>query len=811
VAEANVRLTVDARNAVQQLQRANTATRNLDTSVKGVSRSAATATANIQRFGIAFRSVIGPLVAITGAVNLASRSLKVLGERQADAAALENGLKKVGAASSELQRLIGIADKLGKATLFNEEDFTKGFALLTSFQSIGVSSYERVAKAAADVAQVTRQDVGSSLLQLAKALQDPERGLTALARSGTQFTEQQKEQIKALVESGRLLEAQNFILLEIEKQYGNAAQAAGSAGYAGAVDSLQESFRDFQERLAEGIQPAVTTFLGTTAQLFDVFSKIPAPVGQAALAIGGATAAVVALNAAVQAFLASRVAAFIGTQIALMRAFGVQIYATAAAQGALTAATKAYQAAVVAAPWALAAVGIGLIISETYKAIAAQAEYNRVLNEAPLNEVNKKIGELREQLTQVTIESQKAAVGMSLMGGSAEFSAPKIAQLNTQLAELVSRQRELALYQQVGVTPQAGFYGPGFAAPPAPPAAPKTVPTAPTGKKATDQLARLSNQVNDYLFAAKNRLAIEKQQNDLDRVRTEADVQRLEISRKYAELTKGVTDATVLNNAAAAKSIELQLVDIQLGKELGVVLDAQAAKLKEQAQLAGDAAIKLQEFAAVKNPIDQLGASIGVTKSEFSSLVSEVARGTATIGDAFQRLANSIIDNLIQIAAQQAVSGLIGLVSSAFNPFASVSKGLSGSGALGGSVSGLGIGGSAAGASYAGATGLTGIGGSVAGSSFGGFQGAFANGGSVMSGKPALVGERGPELFVPGRSGSIIPNNAMGGTNIVVNVSSQGGVSSDGEGADNRRLGEAIGVAVRQELIRQKRPGGLLS
>jgi hypothetical protein len=87
----------------------------------------------------------------------------------------------------------------------------------------------------------------------------------------------------------------------------------------------------------------------------------------------------------------------------------------------------------------------------------------------------------------------------------------------------------------------------------------------------------------------------------------------------------------------------------------------------------------------------------------------------------------------------------------------------------------------------------------------------FADGGSISGGKPAIVGERGPELFMPGRSGSIVPNNAMGGTNIVVNVSSQGGVSSEGEGADNRRLGEAIGVAVRQELIRQKRPGGLLS
>lgn len=87
----------------------------------------------------------------------------------------------------------------------------------------------------------------------------------------------------------------------------------------------------------------------------------------------------------------------------------------------------------------------------------------------------------------------------------------------------------------------------------------------------------------------------------------------------------------------------------------------------------------------------------------------------------------------------------------------------------------------------------------------------FASGGSISAGQTSIVGERGPELFTPGRSGSIAPNSSLGATNITVNVSSQGGVSSEGEGADNRRLGEAIGVAVRQELIRQKRPGGLLS
>jgi len=85
-----------------------------------------------------------------------------------------------------------------------------------------------------------------------------------------------------------------------------------------------------------------------------------------------------------------------------------------------------------------------------------------------------------------------------------------------------------------------------------------------------------------------------------------------------------------------------------------------------------------------------------------------------------------------------------------------------------------------------------------------------ANGGSVMAGQSYVVGERGPELFTPGRSGSIAPNSAMGGSNIVVNVDATG-TSVQGNSDDSKRLGEAIGVAIRQELIKQKRPGGLLS
>lgn len=44
-----------------------------------------------------------------------------------------------------------------------------------------------------------------------------------------------------------------------------------------------------------------------------------------------------------------------------------------------------------------------------------------------------------------------------------------------------------------------------------------------------------------------------------------------------------------------------------------------------------------------------------------------------------------------------------------------------------------------------------------------GFAGFFADGGFLPSGMPAIVGERGPELFMPRTSGTIVPNDRIGG------------------------------------------------
>jgi len=93
----------------------------------------------------------------------------------------------------------------------------------------------------------------------------------------------------------------------------------------------------------------------------------------------------------------------------------------------------------------------------------------------------------------------------------------------------------------------------------------------------------------------------------------------------------------------------------------------------------------------------------------------------------------------------------------------------------------------------------------------GNFGGARAAGGPVSSGSSYLVGEEGPELFTPGRSGMIHPNGSGGEVNSVVNVTinSDGGTSTDASQAN--ALGRLVESTVVGVIQRERRPGGILS
>ena len=88
----------------------------------------------------------------------------------------------------------------------------------------------------------------------------------------------------------------------------------------------------------------------------------------------------------------------------------------------------------------------------------------------------------------------------------------------------------------------------------------------------------------------------------------------------------------------------------------------------------------------------------------------------------------------------------------------------------------------------------------------------MAEGGPVSRGSSYIVGEKGPEVFTPSRSGSIVPNDELGGgsVNVSVNVDASGS-SVEGQIEEGRQLGEMLAAAIQSELVQQKRPGGLLA
>lgn len=85
----------------------------------------------------------------------------------------------------------------------------------------------------------------------------------------------------------------------------------------------------------------------------------------------------------------------------------------------------------------------------------------------------------------------------------------------------------------------------------------------------------------------------------------------------------------------------------------------------------------------------------------------------------------------------------------------------------------------------------------------------FAKGGITRG--VSIAGEAGPEAIVPLPDGRSIPVTMQGeGTKVVVNVDASG-TAAQGDTGRARQLGDALGAAVRQELLKQKRPGGLLA
>lgn len=288
----------------------------------------------------------------------------------------------------------------------------------------------------------------------------------------------------------------------------------------------------------------------------------------------------------------------------------------------------------------------------------------------------------------------------------------------------------------------------------------------------------VENQLRKNATAAERQIALTNVLMEEDKLRAQINVRQEGLNR----LTAAHQGELIAIQQSQAKELEAgdakvqQLQDEQdllrarlNGNEAEVILKQQLRDITKdmtpeqtaqaKALIDGNEALKKQ--LTVAEQMKSIYADIGMSiKDSVVGAIQGAIDGTKSLQEVASNLLSSIANKMLDIAVNMALFGV-----------------MEGTGTGGGLLGGL-------------------------------FR---AKGGSVTAGQPYIVGEKGPELFMPGRSGGIAPAGSFGGgTNVVVNVDASGS-SVQGNEAQGQALGRAMAAAVQQELIKQKRPGGLLA
>ena len=260
-----LRIRADTQQALAGMRGMETSLGNIDKRGRRADRTMRGMVRTVLRLGAAyfgFRAIVGVIRSVIGAT-----------EEQAQAIAqVERGLRNLeGQTALTSAGLQAHAAALQQVTTTGDEAILRLQSLLLTFRKIDETNFNRVTEAALDMAAALNQGPRDAALQLAKALEDPVQGLTALRRSGTVFSEEQTRVIRQLAETNRLAQAQALILEEVERQYRGAARAqretVGGAGAAlgNTIGDLLEQ-RDGAEDLRQSIEGLNRVFQDPTAQ-----------------------------------------------------------------------------------------------------------------------------------------------------------------------------------------------------------------------------------------------------------------------------------------------------------------------------------------------------------------------------------------------------------------------------------------------------------------------------------------------------------------------------------------------------------------
>jgi hypothetical protein len=255
------------------VERIKNSTKSMDSSFAKTSMSIVGSLGKITAAGAAIGTA-----AVAGIAALGVKLNSIGEEARAAEDRLRNVTSQMGLfgnqAGSVADRLIELADATERQTGIDGEIIQTTQAKLMTFKELAATasmvggSFDRATQAAIDLAAAGFGSAEQNATQLGKALQDPIKGMAALARSGVTFTEQEREKIKTLAESGQMLDAQRVILEAIEKQVGGTAEATATN-----TSKMRASFGQLIDEIAVPFSQAFDQIPGKLESVFPMLKE----------------------------------------------------------------------------------------------------------------------------------------------------------------------------------------------------------------------------------------------------------------------------------------------------------------------------------------------------------------------------------------------------------------------------------------------------------------------------------------------------------------------------------------------------------
>lgn len=245
----------DLDRGIKELEKARAATQTMSDRVGAFGTK-------IQNVGKQVSNVGGSLTKGLTLPILAGGAALVAFANEAEQAAISNA--KLGSVLESMgypeatRRVSDYAEQLERSLAIDADVIRATQTKLATFKNLTASvnesggAFDRATMAALDLAAAGFGSAESNATQLGKALQDPVKGITALARAGVTFTAQEKKKIEELVKSGKLLEAQNIVLSAIESQVGGTAAAGASA-----FERIRLSLLQVAEAIGTAVLPLI--------------------------------------------------------------------------------------------------------------------------------------------------------------------------------------------------------------------------------------------------------------------------------------------------------------------------------------------------------------------------------------------------------------------------------------------------------------------------------------------------------------------------------------------------------------------------